>query len=181
MKEAKEAKEAKEEKKALSTHEFAKLLLSKEDTELYIHESYEVQGEHGSGFSTIIGLNEDVVEKGLVIDYDYLAGNPNSHRYRKGDATVYIDNEGNKKVPEKLYINLDDILYMLISKATMYHSWHVDRIGFYEDPEVSHQYMLDHKLLVVMESGFKTETKEMTLDEAVKWYKEEFAKELSYY
>lgn len=166
-----------ENKKPMTTHELAKLLLEKEDAPIYLEENYEHMGEYSTGFSNITGISSDRLEHGFVFEYDYLSADPNSHKYTKGDAIVFVE-EPTEKIPAEISIKLDDMLYMLIEKRAMYHSWHVDRIGFYEDDDVSSQQMLKPKIRVSKKSGFKTEWQDMTLDEAIHWYNIEFEKEI---
>lgn len=156
----------------MNSHEFAKLLLNSENKPLFIKERYESQGESRTGYSNIKGVLFDVVENGLVIDVDYLKAEPNDKKYHKGDAIVsFIDD--NKELI-KLNLNIDDIFYMLIEKGTHYHSWHIDYIGFYDNPDDEDFKKLEPSIEIAISSGFHPEWKSMDLESAEKWYLNNF-------
>jgi hypothetical protein len=157
-------------KQPLTTHEFAQILLATENKPLFIQENYDVCGESNTGYSTVKGVVEGIVEEGLILDVNYLAANVNDKRYQKGDAIVSM-----AEADVKLNVGLDNMLYMLLSKGDHYHSWDVDRIAFFEktdEPDVS---ILKPTIMVSIGEGFQTEWQQMTLDEAQSWYKEMFS------
>ena len=95
----------------MTSHEFAKLLLSHPDQPLYIQEHYECCGEWGVGYSYITGVESDVVEEGFIITKDYLAAKPNDDYHNLGD--FFVDEIDHK-------FECEDFEYMAIYKHCKY-------------------------------------------------------------
>lgn len=162
--------------KSITTHEFARLLLQSEDKPLFISESYEVQGDYCNGYSNIKGILAGVVEEGFVIDVDYLAAKPNDKIYKKGDAIVTLLEPCGEMC--KLNINKSNLTYMLFEKASFYHSWHVDRVGFFESKENEDIRQLKPLIEIAITSGFHPTWETMDLDEACIWYSKNFPEQI---
>ena len=149
----------------MTSHEFAKLLLSHQDQPLYIQEHYECCGEWGVGYSYITGVESDVVEEGFIITTDYLEAEPNDTYYNVGDFIV----EGiNNK------FECGDFEYMVVDKHSKYLDEIHRSVGFYEGNELYITKILSHTIKVFTEEGWHPEPVEMTLEEARVWYKDNF-------
>lgn len=157
---------------AMTTHEFAKMLLEAEDKPLYVETSCEYQGEYLESFSSVSGLISTRVENGYVLAIDDETDDVNSTYFKKGDVIVFPE-ETSDRCPEELNIGADDFLYMLLTQRTTYYNYQVDRIGFYKDEEAFFQRMLKHKVKIAQKDGFTTEWKEFELSKTLEWYKQE--------
>lgn len=158
---------------AMTTHEFAKMLLEAEDKPLYVDSSSEYQGEYLESFSAVDGLITTKVENGYVISINHdVDEDVNSTYFKKGDVIVFPE-DVTDNCPEELNIGADDFLYMILTQRTSYYNYQVDRIGFHKDEEAFFQRMLKHKVKIALREGFTTEWKEFELSEALDWYKEE--------
>jgi hypothetical protein len=155
----------------MSTHEFAKLLLEAEDKPFYVQENYEHMGEYSTGYSDIEGIDDSLVEDGYILKTNYLQGKPNDNKYSKGDAVVNTKIKTNRQSLDFCY---DDIINMIFNKTSTYYNYHTGSVSFYvidEDNDVS---LLEHKLKIAITSGFKPEWQEMTIQESIDWYNENF-------
>jgi hypothetical protein len=172
-----------ENQKPLSTHEFAKLLLSMEDRPLVSKDSYECQSEYDYGYSNVTGIDFNSTEKHAVLVVDYLSAEVNDKFIRKGDVYVkFEDSDGT------FLIQREEAISMSIGKSTHYFNYHFDKIGF-KDIEYNEEMLemlgdihtyIETNVKVAMEDGFHPKLKEMSVAEMMDWFEENLPEHVAY-
>lgn len=170
-------------KKHYSTHEYADLLKSHPDMKMVRQENYTVQGEDGTGYSYISGLDLDSVKDHALIVEDYLSAEVNDTKHQVGSAIVSVseDDEGSSSSREVL-LDRDQLIQLAFALNPIYKNHYFDYIGF-EELDYSKCFsepvtLLSSDLKVAMSGGFDPEYKKMTLKETILWLETNYKKEV---
>lgn len=164
----------------MTTHEFAKLLLSVEDRPLVTREAYECQGEHSHGYSNVTGIDLDSTEEHAVISVDYLSAEVNDNFIKKGD--IYVKLEG---ADGDFLFEREDAISLSLCKFPHYFNWDFQKVGFkcidYKESFIGElDTLIDSKVKLAVSEGFHPQLKEMSVVEMMTWYEENLPELVAY-
>ena len=176
--------------KHLSTHEYAKYLLSKEDKPLVVNNSFEEGGKDFHIFSNVTGITENEAEGVHVITTDYCSAKElNTLYYEIGDGFVYLNGNEIPFISQDIEYSFE--FYSSLSiKNNSYGKlvfWKKDKnniddivnfeAGSHQSKIKNQDLQLDDKVKVAVTEGFYPEWRILTILEAEKWYKNKIKEE----
>lgn len=183
----------------MTTHEYAQLLLSQPNVELYSEHFWDHDGccdnpDERFYYQNVNGIDFNRVENGAVITVDDVDYSVNNKKYNVGDVFFVVDDLFNycndesellRKKPLNEFKQEDlnllskfDIVRLLAGQTVF--SYKFDSMSLekdYRNPKLEIENsdfdtLIHDRFLIVMEGGFVPKTKEMTASEAYDWFNE---------
>ena len=153
----------------MSSHDYAKHLLSKEDKPMYIEKYVYINGDDVKMYSQITGLKEDKIEDAYLIEEVMTSDKINDIYFNFGDGLVKLNDK-------EIYVSVQDLIYMLFNDEAIYESNIKEAIGFTENKEslLSDIQKLKSEIKISLNESFHPEQKSFSLKEAKKWYENNF-------
>lgn len=149
----------------MSSHDYARYLLSKEDKPMYIEKYVYINGDDVKMYSQITGLKENKIENSYLIEEIMTSDIINDVYFNFGDGLVKLNDK-------EIYVSAQDLIYMLFNNEAIYEGNIKEAIGFIENKEgsLSDIKKLKSELRISLNESFHPEQKSFNLEEAKKWY-----------